>query len=213
MKNNNILIVNGSVRGNLGNSAAIAEKAADIINQSNKGKATILTLTNPMPGIIQVQELLLAHDAFLIISGVYWNNWGSPLQKFIEVFTSCENTPVFWGKPVGCIVSMDSVGGVEVAGRLHAVFSGLGCWSPPCTTLVLSRVGQEAIEASKGLDDDPNEDVWRLDDMEVVIENLLRATTLDCEWKAWPHVAYKLTDAPWPTTGPLDIGGPKFITS
>lgn len=211
MKHENILIINGSVRGSSGNSAAIAKKAAEIINSSNHCKASILTLTDPMPNIGQVQEQLLKHDGFLIVSGVYWNNWGSPLQKFIEIFTACENTPVFWGKPFACAVSMDSVGGAEVAARLHGVFSGLGCWSPPCSTLVLSRVGLEAIEASKGQSDDLNEDVWRLDDIEIVIGNLLKAITIKSDWKSWPHVEYKIIDSKWPETGPLDMGSPKFI--
>lgn len=211
MKNKNILIINGSVRGTLGNSAAIATKAAQIINSSNLCEASVLTLTDPMPNVSEVQEQLLRHDGFLVISGVYWNNWGSPLQKFIEVFTACENTPVFWGKPFACAISMDSVGGAEVAARLHGVFSGLGCWSPPCSTLVLSRVGLEAIEASKGQSDDLNEDVWRLDDIEIVIGNLLKAITIKSDWKSWPHVEYKIIDSKWPETGPLDMGSPKFI--
>ncbi|WP_261387956.1 hypothetical protein [Chitinophaga pinensis] len=65
---------------------------------------------------------------------------------------------------------MDSVGGIEVAARLQAVFGGLGCWSPPCATLVLSRTGQEAMAASAGQEDDLNEDVWRMADLSIVLQ-------------------------------------------
>lgn len=189
----------------------IAEKAATIINNSPGASATVLTLTDPMPDIGTVMALVSAHSGFLVLSGVYWSNWGSPLQRFIEVATAFENTPVFFGKPVACAVSMDSVGGTEVAGRLHAAFSGLGCWSPPCSTLVISRVGQEAIDHSDGAPDDPNEDVWRLDDLETVVQNLVIATRVKPPWKSWPHVEYKINNSPWPVNGTLDLGSPQYL--
>lgn len=150
-------------------------------------------------------------SGFLIISGTYWNNWGSPLQRFIEVMSAYENTNLFFGKPVACVVSLDSVGGFEVASRLHAVFSGFGCWSPPCSTLVISRLGQEAVNSTAGKEDDPNEDVWRLDDIKVMLNNLMRSTGISEKWQQWPIEQLKLKDGPWPATGVLELGGKKFL--
>lgn len=206
-----ILIINGSLRGKSGNTAVVAEKAAAIIRSHPDVSATVLTLTDPMPDIATVMSLVSAHNGLLVLSGIYWNNWSSPLQRFIEVATAFEQTPVFFGKPVACAVSMDSVGGMEVAGRLHAAFSGLGCWSPPCSTLVISRVGQEAINHSADTQNNPNEDVWQLDDLETVIENLVIATRIKTLWKSWPHVGYKIDNNPWPETGTLDLGSPKYL--
>lgn len=204
----NILILNGSLRGSSGNSAALANHAASILG----GQATILNLSDPLPGIREMYELLCSSAGFLVVSGVYWNNWSSSLQRFIEVVAAFENTPAFFGKPVACAVSMDSVGGIEVAARLHAVFGGLGCWTPPCTTLVLSRTGQEAIAASAGKEDDPNEDVWRMDDLSVVLHNLAVAAAMPhAAWKAWPHRELHIADGPWPASGPLDMESPKFL--
>ncbi|SFW27437.1 NAD(P)H-dependent oxidoreductase [Chitinophaga sancti] len=204
----NILIINGSLRGTSGNSAALAKHAAAILGK----QATILTLSDPLPGIREMYQLLASSAGFLVISGVYWNNWSSPLQRFIEVVSAFENTPAFFGKPVACAVSMDSVGGIEVAARLHGVFGGLGCWTPPCSTLVISRTGQEAIAASAGKENDPNEDVWRLDDLSVVLHNLQTAAAMpQPAWKAWPHRELQIADGPWPGSGALDLESPKFL--
>ncbi|WP_240348418.1 NAD(P)H-dependent oxidoreductase [Longitalea arenae] len=208
----NILLINGSLRGAAGNSGAVASRAAQLLVNELQQQAGLLTLTDPMPTIREVYELLVVSDAFLVVTGVYWNNWSSPLQRFVEVMTAFENTPAFFGKPVACAVTMDSVGGIEVAARLQAVFGGLGCWSPPCSTVVLSRTGQEAMAASAGANDDPNEDVWRLDDMHIVLTNLVTAAAMPRNnWLAWPHMELIIPDGPWPSSGPLDMGTPKFL--
>lgn len=206
------MIINGSLRGAVGNSGAVAKQAAQMLVNDYKQQVTLLTLTDALPTVRQVYDGLAACDALLVISGVYWNNWSSPLQRFIEVTTAFENTPAFFGKPVACAVTMDSVGGIEVAARLQAVFGGLGCWSPPCSTVVLSRTGQEAIEASAGKEDDPNNDVWRIDDLSVVLQNLVTAAAMPRNnWMAWPHTELVIPDGPWPGEGPLDLGTPKFL--
>lgn len=203
-----ILILNGSLRGTTGNSAALVKHAANILGL----QATTLTLSDQLPAIREVYQLLESCDGFLVISGVYWNNWSSPLQRFIEVASAFENTPAFFGKPVACAVLMDSVGGIEVAARLHAVFGGLGCWTPPCSTVVVSRTGQEAIAASAGEVDDLNEDVWRMDDLSVVLHNLVTAAAMPRNsWKAWPHRELHIPDGPWPANGALDLESPRFL--
>ncbi|WP_207515383.1 NAD(P)H-dependent oxidoreductase [Longitalea luteola] len=208
----NILIINGSLRGAAGNSGAVAMKAAHMLGSEFKLPATLLTLTGTLPSIREVYDLVSNSDAFLVITGVYWNNWSSPLQRFVEVMTAFENTPAFFGKPVACAVTMDSVGGIEVAARLQAVFGGLGCWSPPCSTVVLSRTAHEAMAASAGAAFDPNEDVWRLDDLHIVLQNLVTAAAMPRNnWVAWPHTELIIPDGPWPSSGPLDMGTPKFL--
>src|SRR5688572_4248486 len=203
----NILIINGSLRGTIGNSFAVAKRAEQMLVNDLRQQATLLTLTDALPTINGVYELLAGCDGFLVVTGVYWNNWSSPLQRFVEVATDFENTPAFFGKPVACAVTMDSVGGIEVAARLQAVFGGLGCWSPPCSTVVLSRTGQEAMAASAGKEDDPNEDVWRMDDLHIVLKNLVTAAALPRNnWLAWPHTELVIPNGPWPDSGPIDMG-------
>lgn len=207
-----ILIINGSLRGTTGNSGAVAKQAAQVLVNDLQQEAIQLTLTDPLPMIRDVYDLLTGCDGFLVVTGVYWNNWSSPLQRFIEVTTAFENTPAFFGKPVACAVTMDSVGGIEVAARLQAVFGGLGCWSPPCSTIVLSRTGQEATAASAGKEDDPNEDVWRIADLSIVLQNLASAAGMPrSNWVAWPHTELTVPDGPWPGEGALDMGSPRFL--
>ncbi|PSR53201.1 FMN reductase [Adhaeribacter arboris] len=207
-----ILIINGSIRGKQGNSGALSIAAEQYLHSKLFATASIITLAEPMPGIQQVYDLLTSSHGFLIITGTYWNNYGSSLQRFIEIISAFENSPALFGKPVACAVSMDSVGGADVASRIQSVFSGLGCWSPPCSTLVVSRVGQEAISASKGQVDDPNEDVWRVEDLEIVLKNLVKATSLPPDvWVSWPHVTLKIPDGEWPATGNLDLNSPRFL--
>ncbi|UPK72065.1 NAD(P)H-dependent oxidoreductase [Chitinophaga filiformis] len=207
-----ILIINGSLRGTAGNSGAVAKQAAQVLINDLQLEVAHLTLTDPLPTIREVYDLLTICDGFLVITGVYWNNWSSPLQQFIEVSTAFENTPAFFGKPLACAVTMDSVGGIEVAARLQAVFGGLGCWSPPCSVIVLSRTGQEAMAASAGQQDDLNEDVWRMADLSIVLRNLATAAGMPRNnWIAWPHAELTVPDGPWPGKGPLDMGSPKFL--
>lgn len=208
----NILIINGSLRGTAGNSYAVSKYAEQLLVKELQQQVTLLTLTDPQPSINEMYKLLFTCDAFVVVTGVYWNNWSSPLQRFIEITTAFENTPAFFGKPVASAVTMDSVGGIEVAARLQAVFGGLGCWSPPCSTVVLSRTGQEAMTASAGSEDDPNEDVWRLDDLNIVLKNLVTAAAMPRNnWLAWPHTELVIPNGPWPDKGPVDMGTPKFL--
>lgn len=210
-KKKSILLINGSIRGTIGNSGKIIKKAIRCIDSEKNIATSILTLAEPMSTISTIRNLVKDADGFLIVTGNYWNSCGSVLQRFIEVMSVFENTEVFFGKPVACVVSMDSVGGTEVADHLHSVFSGFGCWSPPCSTLIISRIGQDAVNKTKGKKNDPNKDVWRLDDIEVVIQNLIASTSLDGKWKQWPIEKLKIKDGPWPENGVLDLGSSKFL--
>lgn len=210
-KQSSILIINGSVRGNTGNSGKMAQWAHSYLQTQPSVKAGVLTLCEPLPAVERVYRLLAAHDAFLLLTGVYWHSWGSPLQRFIEVVTAFEHSPAFSGKPVACGASMDSVGGAEMMARLLNVFSGLGCWSPPCACVLLSRVGQEAMVASAGKENDENEDVWRMEDMEVVLDNLIIASRFKPEWKGWPHRKLAVPAGEWPATGRIDLESPRFL--
>jgi len=206
-----ILLINGSLRGAEGNSGKIIEKAAKFINREKGVNAQVLTLAEPLSDISSVKKQLQQADAFFVVSGTYWNNWSSPLQRFIEVMSVFENTDIFFGKPVACAITMDAAGGMEVAARLHATFSGLGCWSPPCSTLVISRVGQQAVNATSKLKNDPNRDVWRLDDLKLVIRNLIVSANMKGKWESWPIEPLKIKNGPWPYTGALDLESEKFL--
>ncbi|MFN0279194.1 MAG: NAD(P)H-dependent oxidoreductase [Pyrinomonadaceae bacterium] len=208
----NLLVINGSIRGSHGNSGRIVDWAQRLLAKDKKVGLSLLTLADPMPAISEVRDLLASHDGFFVVTGNYWNNGGSALQRFLEVVTFCENGPEFFGKPFACAVTMDSVGGIDVASHLHTAFSGLGCWSPPCSTVIISRVAEEAIQASKGKTDDPNEDVWRIDDLEILLNNLVASCHVNHEiWRSWPCRELPVPEGDWPESGPLDLGSIKFL--
>ena len=207
-----ILIINTSIRGQEGNSYQIALIAKNYIEKHKISDVEIYDLTNPKATINEVYNLIEKSDAFLIISGTYWNNIGSTLQRFIEVCTPFENSDAFFGKPISTIISMDSVGGIEVANKIISAFSGFGCWTPPCSTVVISRLGKEAVQQTKDYEDDPNEDVWRLDDIEILIDNLIVASKIDKKnWKVWPVIHLTSENKNWPESGVLNLDNPKFI--
>lgn len=207
-----ILIINGSIRGEHGNSFAIALKAKAYIESTNQAQVEIYTLTQPKASIRQVFDLLVESDAFIVISGSYWDNMSSNLLRFIEVCTPYENSAAFWGKPISTIISMDSVGGVGAANKIITAFTGLGCWTTPCSTVILSRLAEEAVKGSKKKGNNSNIDVWRLTDIEILIDNLVLACGLNRKlWKAWPTIKLHLKERDWPETGEIDMGNPKFI--
>ncbi len=167
-----LLLLNGSLRGSTGNTARLLQRA----DRSLPGdwQSDALSLPEYSGSIEGLAERLFAADAFLIGSGVYWGSWGSPLQRFLEVMTAYELSPCFLGKPAAAALSADSVGGLDVAQRLLGAFSLLGCVVPPLSTLVVSRVAEAATRA----DAEANEDVWQVDDLDVVVRNLVFSRAL-----------------------------------
>jgi chromate reductase len=209
-----LLLLNGSLRGPEGNTGWLLQRAAERLASAGHETAT-LHLADPLPDLATLASTLRSADGFVVGTGVYWQSWGSPLQRFLEVFTPHENTDLFFAKPVATVVTMDSVGGSELAARLTGVMTSLGCTAAPCSTLVVSRVALEA-RGPAGLrpltEHDPNDDVWSLDDLEVVLHNLVEATP-DGQRHYRPWAVRSLTPAvgAYPATGRLDLGSPRFL--
>lgn len=207
-----IIILNGSIRGTESNSYDVAVKAAKLLKQKFKLDSEIINLSHPPKRVSTLNKKLEACSGILVVSGTYWNNIGSPLQRFIEVFTPFEQTPTFLGKPLATVITMDSAGGLDVASKVHSIFSGLGCWTPPCATVVLSRVGIDAVKRTQNQKNDPNEDVWRIADLEILLHNLSIASALPkAKWKSWPHAEFKLNSDVWPETGDIDMKTERFL--
>ena len=201
-----LLILNGALRGAAGNSGWLCAEAARLVD----GKATVRTIHIAEGGLAldDLDAALRQADAILLATGTYWHSWGSPLQRLIEVLTPLENDPALFGKPVGALVTMDSVGGAELCARLLSVFQQLGCMVPPCSSLVLSRL---AVTATHGGADDPHDDdLWQLGDLPIVLYNLL-APAQGLPYRAWPARQFTRLVGDFPAAGPLDLGSPRFL--
>ena len=200
-----LLLLNGSLRGSTGNTAALLERASRFL--APDWQADTLCLADYAGSIESLAERLLAADAFLIGSGAYWGSWGSPLQRFFEVMSSYELSSCFLGKPAGAVISADSVGGLEIAQRALGAFSLLGCLIPPLSTVVVSRAASAAFDANPAA----NADVWHVDDLEVVVRNLVAAQALRAlAWATWPVRKLPQLQGAYPTHGALAGGLGKF---
>ena len=204
-----VLVLNGSIRGADGNTGWLVEEAVRRLD--DRASAEIIHLADLHDDVDGIVDRLRTASAFLVGTGVYWHAWGSPLQRFLEVVTPFENTDAFFAKPVGALITMDSVGGSELCARLLGVIGSLGCLVPPCSSLVLGRVAMEAaaVVPRRG-EHDPNDDVWQLMDLDVVLHNLLAPLTGEAyrRWELRPLIAPR---GAYPASGRLELGSPRFL--
>ncbi|HVJ18206.1 MAG TPA: NAD(P)H-dependent oxidoreductase [Polyangiaceae bacterium] len=201
-----LLFVNGSLRGAGGNTHALWEHVQTRLPPGVTTSA--LVLADYAGTVEELVETLSRADAFLFASGVYWGSWGSPLQRFLEVLTAYELGPCFLGKPAAAAISADSVGGLDVAQRLLGALGLMGCLVPPLSTIVLSRVGSSATASDAAA----NDDVWQVDDLRVVLDNLVAAqATRGITWSTWPVRSLPRITGPYPASGPLPAGLDRFL--
>jgi chromate reductase len=172
-----LLLVNGSLGGRDGNTAALLDLAARHL--APKTELFRIDLAE-RPGFGRHAASILEADAFLFATGTYWDSWGSPLQRFLEEATESEGTGAWLGKPAAALVTMHAVGGKGVLSRLLGVLNTLGCAIPPMGGLVVSLANQMALRAEE------NADLWRPSDLEIVCHNLLEAANGGRDHRAWP---------------------------
>lgn len=200
----NILILNGSVRGASGNTAHMLQIAAEKLRK----KHTLKVLHLAQQTAVQTEDLVADFawaDAFVLGTGTYWNNCSACLQRLIEVMTPYEGTETFLNKPVVVMVTMDSVGGIDVASRLLTTFNLLGCQIPQMASVVLSRVGFLAAQV------EDNPDVWSPDDIACTIDNLDFALAQPRQNTAsWPVFRAEPMRGHYPATGILHADLPTW---
>lgn len=198
-----LVIINGAVRGSGGNTAralVVAEDHARAVGPDVISSVVRVDLAEFAGDVSALVDTVRSADLLLFGSGVYWSSWGSPLQRFLEVMTPYEATDVFVGKSVGAVLTMDSVGGTDVAARLLFALSLFGCTSPPFAAVVLSRIAERSAD----------DDVWQPADLHTLVDNLVLQASTRPAYKRWPVVAADAVDGPWPLPGPLDLGLPDF---
>ena len=199
-----LLILNGSLAGDAGNTAVLLSRARRLLNR----RATVESLTlaslcntaSTSAGSVsqsssldpQLHSALARANGILLGTGTHWDSWSSVLQKFLEAATPHEGTALWLGKPAAVIVSEHSTGGKGVLSRLQGVFVTLGCTLPPMSGFVLSRAA--VLAADHAPDPASTSDFWCEADLRVVCHNLAEATRVllpDAKparprWRTWP---------------------------
>jgi len=169
-----ILLLDGSLGAPEGNTSRLLERLAAHLRPAIEVRYHALRSSRPS------ERSLAEAKGFVFATGTYWDSWGSPLQRFLEESTELEGGSVWLGKPAATLVTMHSVGGKEVLSRLQGVLVTLGLAVPPMSGLAYSLANHLAIKA------EADADFWRVEDLEVVAHNLLRALGLREGWKSWP---------------------------
>lgn len=175
----NILIINGSLGGEKGNTSVLIDIAQKKLSQQ-MCNVECIHLENFHGNI---ENKLHWASGFIFTTGTYWDSWGSPLQKFLETTTVFEGSDKLLGKPAAVMISMHSVGGKEVLSRLQGVLNSQGLAIPPMTGLVYSLATHLALTETQSSFKD---DFWCLDDVSVVIHNLLTYLNKKNNFLAWP---------------------------
>lgn len=166
----NVLVLNGSIHGAERNCGVVISQLPSLLPED---KFEIVNLYQQLL-TLELREKVLKADALLIITGTYWDSWGSPLQKFLEDFSDLEADPLVVGKPVGIIVMHHSVGGKGILSRLQGVLSSIGFLIPPMSGVVLAKYvnGQDA-------------DTWTSSDLTTILANLKKAASINIVWDFW----------------------------
>ena len=180
MTKKNILIINGSLGGSIGNTSALIETAISHLNTFDVSVECIHLEENPSLNDLK-NKLDKAHG-YIFTSGTYWDSWGSPMQKFLETATQFEASNILLYKPAAVLISMHSVGGKSILSRLQGVLNTLGLLIPPMTGFVYSLASHLAFKIEQN---DFNKDFWSLDDLEIVIHNLMSAVNHTGQFKSW----------------------------
>ena len=180
----NILICNGSLGGDEGNTQkVIAEAQKRILDKD--ALVEVVHLKALLEKTLTMHELIkkMSHaDGFIFTSGTYWDSWGSPMQYFLEAATEFEASDIYMGKPAAVMITMHSVGGKGVLSRLQGVLNTLGFTIPPMSGLVYSLATQLAMESESSF----SEDFWSMDDVDTITHNLLVSLNNNKNYRSWP---------------------------
>ena len=194
-----VLGVNGSLRGAEGASAAALRHALGLAARAGHETRQVDLAAwgaSPAESVEAMVDLLAAADAVLVATGTYWGGPSSLLQRWLEVLTFTEGGPAWRGKSAGVIVTMHSVGGLEVAQRLAGTLLLLGATIPGAGTIVLADRR-----------DAPDADTWVLADVDTLVHNVLAVAALrpalGGALRHWPVDAYPALRGAWPAAGPL----------
>jgi len=175
-----ILIINGSLSGSTGNTAELLALAQERLEAYADVGYLELCRNPALDRILTEAE---DADAFLFGTGTYWDSWGSPLQRFLEITAHTEGMRYWLGKPAAAIVTAHAVGAKSVLSRLFGVLNIYGMLIPPLAGFAYTFVNQVALPHAG---DHLRNELWSIADVDTVTHNLLEATNGGKNWHSWP---------------------------
>lgn len=173
-----LLILNGSLHGSKKNCGEILR----FIRARFKSQFSFLICNLNDHKSSDLIKQISSADALLVLSGTYWESWGSPLQRFFEDYTHLETHSFVMGKPAAAIVLCHSTGGKSVLSRILANLNMFGFVIPPLCGIELSYVAQVARTSRSS---ELRDDLWSLEDLEVMIHNLLECIKPSLDYRSW----------------------------
>lgn len=174
-----VLIVNGALGGHAGNTAELLAQASD--HMAQRVNVAYLDLSKEPP-LKRILEAAKAADGFLFGTGTYWDSWGSPLQRFLEMTAHTEGSDMWFGKPAGVVVTAHAVGAKSVVSRLFGVLNSYGMLIPPMSGMAYTFVNDVALShATEHL----RGELWKSEDVDVVADNLVEAVAGGSNWRSW----------------------------
>lgn len=181
-----ILIFNASPEGQKGNCARLIKKNI-LPSLAESVKTEVVHLANLKNHGSNKKLLKSLHQAsgFIFVSGTYWDSWGSPLQKYLEEMTYLEGTAAYLGKPAAVVILNHSVGGKSVLSRLQGVLVTLGCLIPPLSGMVYGLNTDLFLKKSGKTKSSHQDDFWSMDDLQIILENLVRSLKVEVKWASW----------------------------
>jgi hypothetical protein len=185
MKKSNLLLINGSRHHKSGQSYFLVQKIMQ--EYHNAWDIDILNLKGDIEKKSWKEKISNA-NAYIFLTGTYWDSWGSPLQYFLEEATEWEGTDLWLGKSAAVIVTMHSVGGKAVLSRLQGVLNNFGLSLPPMSGMVLSLAANLAINGQSSECGNVHfPDLWSLKDLDVIMKNLELSVSVQglIQYQAW----------------------------
>ena len=179
-KGKTILIINGSLAGRSGNTAKILEKLKKKLPKEFKIDQVCLKDKN---GYEACRKKIKKSDGIVLGTGTHWSSWSSVFQGFLEYMTKypdCDEWGL--GKPCAVIVTMHSVGGDGVMSKTVNMMNMVGAYVPPFCAMTYSLVNQIALKHMKS---NLYDELWSLDDLDTVCNNLSEAVKGTNKWKSW----------------------------
>lgn len=176
-----ILILNGSLHGQSGNTARLIAPTMRFL-KSEGFDVEVVHLVE-VPNFADYEQLFIRAAGFVFMSGVYWAGVSSVMQRFIEFGTRWEGKSPFLGKSAVYVGSSQAVGGLETIFRMMGIAVMWGCQIPPMGFYMHLRTNQ--IVAASGVTDPWTRDLSQPPDLRVVIGNLAASVNRTGLYRPW----------------------------